>query len=594
MLRNIALGLCATGIAACLVTAQRRDSGAGGSTPKYRVKVQFNVKVPMRDGVNLSADIYRPDAPSRFPGLLMRTYWDNANLGKVRQALYFAERGYAVALVDVRGRFDSGGEWEPYVNEPPDGYDTQQWLGQQSWCDGKIGTFGLSYDGFTQLMPAPMRSSYLKCMVPQICQQTNFGHLYNDGVLQLNVVLTAGLFFNGRTLQPMIGQAYGGGLQVVNYEQLFRRLPLISAVYDIVDAPYIKDWIRHARYDDYWKSYGIKEKYADIVAPAYFITGWYDNLVHENWRNFVGFREQGGSPQARKGTKIIVGPWTHAINAQGPNWDADFGASTTVDINELHMRWYDFWLKGINTGIDQEPPVRIFVMGANQWRTENEWPLARTKCTSYYLGSGGKANSMFGDGTLSLSAPSANGPPDKYVYDPERPVPTLGGTISTHPELQGPRDRRPVERRDDVLVYTGAPLEKDAEVTGPVEVKLYAASSAVDTDFTATLTDVYPDGRAVNICEGVRGARFRESLENPSLIEPGKVYEYTISLWETSNVFKAGHRIRLEISSSNFPRFARNQNTGNPFGMSAEMKAAEQTIYHDARYPSRLVLPVIP
>jgi len=548
----------------------------------------------MRDGIKLSADVYRPDAPGRFPCLLMRTYWDNANAGKVRQAMFFAERGYAVALVDVRGRFDSGGDWEPYVNEPRDGYDTQQWLGSQPWCNGKVGTFGASYDGFTQLMPAPLHSSYLKCMVPVICQQTNFGHLYNDGVMQLNVVFTAGLFFNGRTLQPMLAQAYGGSLQVLNYYDLFRRLPLMTAVDDVVDAPYIKTWMRHDRYDDYWKSYGIKEKYGEITAPAYFVTGWYDNLLHETWRNFIGFRNQGATEQVRRNTKIIVGPWTHAINAQGPNWDADFGENTHIELNGLHLRWFDYWLKGTPNGTDTDPPIRIFVMGENRWRSESEWPLARTQWISYSLASSGRANSLYGDGVLSdQEIPQSAATQDRFVYDPNRPVPTLGGSISTHPDLQGPRDRRPVERRDDVLIYTSAPLAVDTEVTGPVELKLYAASSAVDTDFTATLADVYPDGRAVLIAEGVRGARYRESLEHPSLIEPGRVYPYTISLWETSNVFKAGHRIRLEISSSNFPRFARNQNTGEAFGTSSRIVTAQQSIFHSRQYPSRLVLPII-
>ena len=559
------------------------------SPAKYPVKLQINVKVPMRDGVNLSAKIYRPDAPGKFPGLLMRTY----HSGGTDMAAYLAQLGYAVALVDVRGRYDSDGVWEFYVNEPRDGYDTQQWLGQQSWCNGEIGTFGHSYNGFTQLMPAPLRCPYVKCLVPSSAQQTNFGHIYNDGVMQLNMVFTAGLFGAGRTLQPTIAGVYGG-VPILNYDELFRRLPLISALDDISDLPHVRDWIRHPKYDDYWKAYGIKDKYGEINVPAYFITGWYDNLVHETFRNFKGFRKQGGSPEAREGAKIIAGPWTHAINHIGKEWAVDFGSDASIDINDLHIRWYDFWLKDIKNGIDQEPPVKIFVMGHNKWRFENEWPLARTQFTNYYLHSDGKANSLHGDGTLSTSLPQKNEPQDLYVYDPENPVPTLGGQISTHPELQGPRDRRPVQKRDDVLVYTSAPLREDLEVTGPVEVKLYASSSTVDTDFTATLTDVHPDGSAIHVCEGIRGARFRESLENPTLIEPGKVYEYIISLWETSNVFKVGHRIRLEISSSNFPRYARNQNTGHPFGLSAEMKTAKQTIYHDALYPSHLILPVIP
>ncbi len=564
----------------------------------YPVKPRFNMKVPMRDGVKLSVDLYRPNAPGKFPTLLMLTYFDNANISKVRQALGFAEQGYAVALVDCRGRFDSDGTWEPYVNEPRDGYDIQEWLGKQPWSSGKIGTFGISYDGFTQLMPAPFHSPSLRCLVPMRCQQTNFGHLYNDGVMQINVVFMAGVFYNGRTMQPSLLQSLGSSPsapQVINWDEVFRRLPLITAVDDIVDAPYIKEWIRHDRYDSYWKAYGIKEKYGDIQAPAYFISGWYDNLLHETWRNFQGFRHQGGSAEVRNGSKILVGPWTHGIlDPNGHNWPIDLGTDTVVDFNTVHVRWYDYWLKGIQNGIDQEAPIRIFVMGANQWRSENEWPLARTKWTNYYLQSAGRANSLSGDGGLTLSAPGPSASPDKYTYDPRNPVPTLGGSISMPLYLQGPQDRRPIEKRDDVLVYTSAPLAYDTEVTGPVELRLHAASNAVDTDFTATLTDVYPDGRSIIICEGIRGARFRDSMENPGLIRPGKVYDYTVSLWETSNVFKAGHCIRLEVSSSNFPRYARNQNTGQPFGMSAEINPAAQTIFHDSQYPSRLILPIIP
>jgi len=332
------------------------------------------------------------------------------------------------------------------------------------------------------------------------------------------------------------------------------------------------------------------------------LTGWYDNLVHEGWRNFQGLRAQGGSEAARRGTKIIVGPWTHG---------GSFGYPGFLD---LKLRWYDYWLKDVQNGIDRDGPIRIYVMGAEQWRDEQEWPLARARFTSFFLASGGRANSLRGDGRLRPQGDKSNfcssGRPkgqekaaevglipvaaDRFTYDPENPVYTLGGQISTHDDIRGPKDRRVRQERDDVLVYTSEPLEKDLEVTGPVELRLFAATSAVDTDFAATLTDVHADGRAIHVCEGLRGVTFRESLERPTPVEPGRVYEYSISLWETSMVFKAGHRIRLEVSSSNFPRYARNQNTGLPLGSSAEMKKAQQTVYHDAERPSRLILPIIP
>ncbi len=553
-----------TSVCAAALTAE--------SPVTYQVVITKAAPVPMRDGINLGAEIYRPDAPGKFPALLMLRYFRAPMQSE--QGQFFAQRGYAVALVDCRGRGDSGGDWVPYVNEPRDGFDTQEWLGKQPWCDGKIGTFGISYNGFTQLMPAPLRSRHLKCMIPQECQQTNFGHLYNDGVLQLNVVYQFGLFTQGKLQTQTIPEPT---------DAHYRRLPLISAVDDYPNVRHVRDWFAHAKYDDYWKAYGVKEKYAKIEAPGYFITGWYDNLVHESFRNFAGLREQGGSENARKGTKIIVGPWAHG------------GSLGYADFLPLHLKWFDYWLKDAPNGTDKDAPIRIFVMGAEKWRDENEWPLARTKFTKYFLAGDGKANSVKGNGQLVATPPAQaaeKSAPDRFVYDPENPVITLGGQVSTM--VPGPQDRRATQERQDVLVYTTAPLETDTEVTGPVELKLYAASSAVDTDFTATLTDVHPGGKAIHVCEGIRGVTFRESLENPTPIEPGKIYKYTISLWETSQVFRAGHRIRVEISSSNFPRYARNQNTGLPLGTSEKVIRATQIVYHDAEHPSHLVLPVIP
>ena len=543
---------------------------AGPSQPVHKIVDESKVPVPMQDGVNLAAHVYRPDAPGKFPALMLLRYFRAPFQNE--HAEYFATRGYAVALVDSRGRYDSGGKWVPYVNEPRDGYDAQQWLGQQPWSNGEIGTMGISYNGFTQVMPAPLGSPYLKCLVPRENQQTNFGHLYNDGVMQLNVVFEFGLFTKqGSQTQKILPSE----------DPHYRRLPLLAAVDEFPQVEHVKDWFSHAKYDHYWQSYGIKEKYGKIQVPAYFMTGWYDNLVHEGWRNFKGFTEEGATEAARQGTKILVGPWEHG------------GTNSYPELLDVELRWYDYWLKGIRNGIGTEPPIKIFVMGPDVWRFENEWPLARTQFTKYYIRSSGKANGDQGDGTLA-SSPAQDEPPDRYAYDPEDPVPTLGGQISTHKEIRGRKDRSSVQSRKDILVYTSEPLEQDMEVTGPVAFKLFAASSAVDTDWTATLSDLGPDGQAIHVCEGIRGARFRDSLETPALIEPGKVYEYNISLWETSYVFKAGHRIRLEISSSNFPRFARNQNIGEPLGTSDQLVVAKQTVYHDAQYPSHLVLPVIP
>lgn len=539
---------------------------SASAVPKLDYTVEEKVPVPMRDGVKLAAKIYRPKAPGKYPTLLCRRYWQTGD----EEAEHFVELGYAVALVDSRGRGASEGVWRLYESEPEDGYDTQQWLGQQPWSTGRIGGFGQSYNAFTQLMPAPLGSKYMKCLFPIEGQQTCFGHIYNDGVMQLNMVYSSGLHVTGPTA---IGPYFRFD------DPHWKQLPLLAVVDKYPKAAYIKEWFKHEKWDDYWRSYGIAGKYDRITAPSYFVTGWYDNLIHENWKNFLGFTQQGSSPECRRGSKILVGPWTHGSAGQQ---------------YELRERWYDYWLKGVNTGIDREPPIRIYVMGANKWRPEYEWPLKRTKYVSYHLASGGHANSSAGDGRLITKVPAAESKTDTYKYDPLNPVYTLGGQVSSNPELWGAKDRSSTQKRKDVLVYTTEPLEQDTEVTGPVKVKLFAASSAKDTDWTATLSDVYPDGKAIHICEGIRGAKFHESLEHPSLIEPGKIYEYEISLWETSNVFKKGHRIQLEIASSNFPRYVRNQNTGLPLGTSAETKIAEQTIYHDAEHPSQLILPIIP
>jgi len=471
------------------------------------------------------------------------------------------------------------------VDDAQDGYDTQQWIGAQPWCDGNIGTFGVSHAGFMQILPAPLRSPYVKALVPIANQEDNYGHLRNDGVLQIEVAM---IFFGlaNRTDQNALRAR-------IDWQQVYRRLPLVSALDDMADRPFYREILRHSSFDEFWKSYSMKGKYAEVEVPAYFITGWYDNLLHEMFKCFAGWKGQARSPEARGKSRLLIGPWPHGqIGGAEPFGDVDFGPEAAVDIPGLHLRWYDQRLKGMDTGIDEEPPVRLFVMGGNFWRDEQEWPLARTRYTRFYLHSRGRANALEGDGALSLEPPGDESP-DVFTYDPEDPVPTLGGQ-SLFMDKTGPKDRRPVERREDVLVYTTSPLADDLQVTGPILLTLYAASSAPDTDFTGTLVDVHPDGKAIILCEGILRARFRESHEKPTLIQPGSIYEYRISLWETSNLFKKGHCIRVEVSSSNFPRFDRNLNTGADPGLGVEARTARQTVYHNTQHPSHVLLPVIP
>jgi putative CocE/NonD family hydrolase len=549
------------------------------------VRIQLDLWMPMRDGVRLYAVLYRPIEGDKFPVLLIRSPYSTQHPRYVEWALRFARSGYAVVLQDCRGRFESEGKWRPYIDEANDGYDTQEWLGAQSWCDGHIGAFGVSYPGFTQILPASLRSPYVKALVPIANQEDNYGHLRYNGVLQLQNTMNF-MWIGDRTLQNVAREQ-------IDMEKVYRRLPLISALDSIAERPFYRDMIRHTRFDAFWKSYSMKGRYAEVDVPAYFITGWYDNLLHEGFKCYSGWKSQARSPEVRERSRLLVGPWTHSlIGSAEPFGDVDFGPEAAVDMPGEHLRWYDQRLRGIDTGIDDEPPVRLFVMGENRWRSEQEWPLARTQYSRYYLHSQGRANSLFGDGSLGLEAPADEGV-DSFTYDPQEPMPTLGGQ-SMFITNTGPRDRKPLERRDDVLVYSTAPLDEDVEVTGPVKLTLFAASSAKDTDFTATLVDVHPGGAAIHITEGIVRARFRDSYEEPTLIEPGAVYEYKIVLWETSNLFKKGHCIRLEISSSNFPRFDRNLNTGAEAGLDAEMRVAEQTVFHNDQYPSHLTLPIIP
>ena len=542
----------------------------------------------MRDGVELSTDVYQPPEGGPFPALLLRTIYNNQDAHFIEWARRFLEHGYAVVMQDCRGRHDSDGVWEPYVREADDGYDTQEWIGRQDWCDGNVGTFGSSYLGFTQTQTAPLASRYLKGLVPIASQEDNWSHLYLDGALRLYAAKSFVKFIK-RTTQD-------GAWSLLDKDAFMRELPLLTALDKYADSPFYRDMIRHSSFDDFWSSYSLRERYGDIQVPAYFITGWYDALARSTLRMYEGWKSGAATDDARRHTRLTIGPWYHMIGPADRIGDVDFGPDAGVDIPAEHVAWYDQRLKDIDTGIDGRPPVRIFVMGDNTWRDENEWPLARTRYTDYYLHSGGAANTLNGDGTLTTEparvAPR-DAPHDTYDYDPDDPVPTHGGQIMHRPTA-GPRDRREVEKRHDVLVYTSDPLDQDLEVTGPVTANIYAASSATDTDFTVTLIDVHPDGMAIDICEGIRRARTLKSDTEPSPIEPGEVYEYDVDVWQTSNVFKRGHRIRVEVSSSNFPRFDRNPNTGHTPGLDAEIATAHQTILHNTTHPSRVTLPVIP
>ena len=555
------------------------------------VEVRYDVKVPMRDGVRLSADIYSPRGQSGpFPVVLSRTPYDNMSEWIVEPATFYPQHGYVYVAQDVRGRFDSEGEFTPWVNEFSDGHDTIEWIGSQPWCDGNVGMAGPSYVGNVQWQAAAMGSRYLKAIVPRVIGDNLYeSPHYQGGAFQLGWTATWSFATAGRTAQ---------NIELYNWPQLFPTLPLRDfAELAGKDLPYFRDWVDHPDYDDYWRALAINERYQDIKVPVLQIGGWYDFFATGTMNNFVGMRARGGSDRARGNQAAVMGPWIHkaALENTTHAGEVDFGTGSTLDLMEIELRWFDRWLKGKQNGADREPPLKLFVMGVNEWRDEHEWPLARTHFTPYYLHSGGSANSLLGDGTLSMQAPAGE-PHDSYTYDPSFPAPTNGGCNCCVPDIVdwGAFDQKPVEHRSDVLVYTSEPLTEELEVTGPVIVKLFASTDGRDTDFTAKLVDVHPDGYARNLCDGIIRGRYRESTSTQRLLEPGTVYEFTIDLWPTSNVFLKGHRIRVDISSSNFPRFDRNPNTGHVFGRDAEMRVASQQVLHDAAHPSHIILPVIP
>jgi uncharacterized protein len=556
-------------------------------SPNYAIRLSADVKVPMRDGVRLSADVYLPDAPGPFPAVLIRTPYDNNADALVQKARRLANNGYACVVQDCRGRYDSEGVYYPFRHDGEDGFDTQEWIGAQPWSSGKIGMAGASYLGWVQWSSAPLRSRFLTCLAPRVmCTDIYSGLVYPGGALQLNVLMTWGMRTSGHTMQS---------IEYDNWRDAFRALPLWDA--DTAagrDLPFWRDWLEHPTYDEYWEPTNVDARWGDFEAPAYIMGGWYDLYASQTFVSFTGLRAHGGTPTARA-SQLIVGPWPHWLSQSPRNGDVDFGAGSQVDLEALELRWFDHWLKGAENGVADQAPLRLFIMGANTWRDEHEWPLARTDWQRWYLHSDGQANTLIGNGTLSAQEPGDE-PNDAFTYHPEHPAQTVGGNNCCSPHIVpwGPYDQRDVEMRPDVLCYTSEVLDRDLEVTGPITLVLYAETDGPDTDWTGKLVDVWPSGYAMNLCDGIVRARYRESLSQPTLLEPGKVYRYEIDLGVTGNVFRRGHRIRLEVSSSNFPRFDRNLNTGSADPKDKTLRVARQTIWHSRTYPSHVVLPVIP
>ncbi|HXY23606.1 MAG TPA: CocE/NonD family hydrolase [Candidatus Acidoferrum sp.] len=555
--------------------------------------MERNVSAKMRDGVTLRADIYRPKADGKFPVLLVRTPYDKTN--ETIFGLKGAARGFVVIAQDVRGRFTSEGEWYTFQHESQDGYDTVEWAAALPYSNGKVGMFGGSYVGATQFLAAIAKPPHLAGICPNVTASNyHDGWTYQGGAFEqwFNESWSTGLAENTMRRRMERNADALGGTKVLPLNSY----PVLEATSSTGIAPYFTDWLAHPNFDDYWKQISIEDHYAQIQVPVFNLGAWYDIFLGGTLKNYARLKTEAGTEAARRGQRLMVYVGGHAgWVGQRKIGALDFGEKAPFDIDELTLRWYDSLLKGEANGIEKEKPVRIFVMGKNEWREEEDWPLARAKNTRYYLHSGGAANGLGGNGSLTAAAPTEE-KPDQYVYDPSDAVPSIGGPLccSALPTGIGPQDQRAAEGRNDVLVYTTPAFAKDTEVTGPVSLDLYVSSSAVDTDFTGKLVDVWPDGFAQNLTEGILRLRYRNTQEEPELANPGETYHITVDLWATSNVFLAGHKLRLEVSSSNFPRFDRNLNTGEDQARGTRMIKATNVIYHDKARPSALILPIVP
>lgn len=565
----------------------------------YAVIAQNGVAMKTRDGVTLYSDIYRPRADGKFPVILMRTPYDKGVSWAVTPSYQIAAHGYVVVVQDVRGRYTSEGEWYPFRHESDDGYDAVEWVAALPSSDGRVGMMGGSYVGATQMLAAIAHPPHLAGICP-VVTASNYhdGWTYQGGALEqwFDQNWTTQLATNtmwrliAKDTNALVGAAT---LPLTQYPAFnYASLPA-GADATAQLAPYYLDWLAHPNYDAYWKQWSIEEHFSDIRIPALHIGGWYDIFLSGTLRNYMGIKAHGGSDAARNGQRLLVQIGGHAGFGRRIG-DVEFGdEAIKFPSTEVLIDWYDFLFKGIQNEFASDKPVRVFVMGANTYHQESDWPPPEAQPTRYFLHSGGSANSLRGDGGLSVTPPRKE-TPDKFTYDPANAVPTVGGSLccdAPHYE-PGPRDQRVIENRNDVLVYSTRPLAEDMEVTGPVRLELWAKSSAVDTDFTGKLADVSPDGFAMNLCDGILRLRYRDSQEKPQLMNPDQVYKISVDLWATSNVFRKGHIMRLEVSSSNFPRFDRNLNTGADQATSRQFVSAANTILHDAEHPSALLVPV--
>lgn len=569
--------------------------------------IDTNVAVPMRDGVTLATDLWQPAGTGPWPVLLARTPYDRTStvhLGnpKLPDIRALVDSGYVVVVQDVRGTGESPGLMEPHRFDQSDTVDTLVWIADQTWCNGSVGMWGASYMGFPQWQAAAQAPTVLRAIAPAMTSADIYRAWYST-----QGAVSQGTLYNwsARMAVANLSRPRSDGIPDPHDAASVRAaLEDANALYSLPihhqDAllrglPWLGEMLAHPDCDEYWKRWAALDRSSAITVPALNVTGWYDVFAREVVRSYTTMRSNGGSASAREGQRLIIGPWGHGDGADlGFFPDRTFGLAGSVKaaaITQAHVRFFDQWLKD-GAEVDQGARVRIFVMGLDRWREEDDWPLPDTRYEDYFLRSAGRANTAGGDGRLQRRT-AADERSDSYSYDPVDPVPTAGGATLGFDGFAGPADQTDVEHRDDVLCYTSETLQDPLEVTGHLTLTVHVSSTAVDTDITGKLVDLFPDGRAIILCEGLCRMRYRASLSQPQLLIPGQIVEITIDMGVTSNVFGSGHRIRLEVSSSNFPRYDRNPNTGDPDVSTAGTKVALNRIFHGPAHPSRLTLPVI-
>jgi len=561
-----------------LATLLSQVQGPAAQTPE--VRALKDVMVPMRDGVRLATDVYLPPGDGPFPVLLARTPYDKGALA----GMGMATQKYAMVIQDVRGRFKSEGRFIPFLAEGKDGYDTIEWCARQPWCNGKVGMIGGSYVGFVQYLAAMEQPPHLRCIMPVVSLSSMRDACYQGGELRQELI-------QGWMIAMAASSQYAAKHRAPDRpewapDRWFRHMPIADPGPLVRGGPdYVQAWrmlVNPSTHAPLWNQLDLGRAYQRIQVPVLAVGGWFDIFCQGNLDNWAGVRAKGGTEAARRYSKLIMGPWTHGVGAK-PG-DRDFGPEAGIDQGALISRWFGHWLLGEQNGVENDPPLRTFTMGPNRWVNRTEWPPRNARPVRFYLSNPSGSPKQ---GTLQPTPPARQSPTE-YVYDPDDPVPTHGGNNLV--AMSGVRDQLQVESRSDVLLFTSPPLTHDVEVAGRMSAILYVTSTAPDTDFTAKLVDVLPDGTAYNVADGI--ARAATTLRGRKL-SPRRPVSLQVDLWSTSMVFPTGHRIRLEVSSSNFPRFSRNPNTGQSPLTARRTAKARNSVYHGGANASYLLLPVV-